>query len=103
MDEENLDKHCLDAVDKNNNMLVPWYLMAAFAYYKQDNPILSDQLFDKLARKMLEHWDDIEHHHKELITQDDLRAGTYLGEYPKRVEGAVNHIREVCLGKQKRV
>ena len=103
MGEDNLDKHCLDLVDNNDNMLVPWYLMASYAYYKQDNPILSDQVFDKLARKMLKHWDEIEHHHKELITKEDLRAGTYLGEYPKRVEGAVNHIREVCLGKQKRV
>jgi hypothetical protein len=102
MDEENLDKYCMEIVDDNINMTVPWYLIASFAYYNQDNPVLSDGVFDKLGRKMLAAWDKIEHHHKELITEDDLKAGTFLGEYPSRVESAVNHVRESCLGKQKR-
>ena len=102
MDEDNLDKYCMDIVDDNINMAVPWYLMASFSYYKQDNPVITDGVFDKLGRKMLAEWDKIEHHHKELITEDYLKAGTFLGEYPNRVENAVNHVRESCLGKQKR-
>ena len=40
-------------------------------------------------------WDDIEHFHKHYITPDMLEAGTYLGEYPSRVEGAVRSLRSV--------
>ena len=100
--QENLDKECTDIVDSNINMCVPWYLMAAYAYYVEDDPILSDSKFDRLARLMLERWDEIKHHHKHLITVKDLEAGTYLGEYPSRVSGAVKQLREACLGKQKR-
>lgn len=90
---DNFDKHCLDLVDDNINMLVPWYLMAAYAYYVEDRPILSDSIFDRLAKKMLSNWDQIEHFHKDLITKDDLKAGTYLGEYPTRVKFAVTDLR----------
>jgi hypothetical protein len=42
---------------------------------------------------MLERWDDIAHHHKEYINKGDLEAGTFLGEYPSRVEGALRSLR----------
>ena len=47
------DQQCMDAIE-NPNMMVPWYLMASYAYYEQDQPILSDGLFDGLAKRMLE-------------------------------------------------
>lgn len=88
------DQKCMDAIE-NPNMMVPWYLMASFAYYEEDNPILSDGLFDALAKRMLECWDDIDHRHKDLITTDDLEAGTLLKrDFPERVKGAVKHLRE---------
>lgn len=93
MDNNLLDKDCLDIIDTNKNMMVPWYIMAAYAYYVDDQPILSDQIFDKLSKKMLKQWDEIDHFHKDYITKDDLEAGTYLGEYPSRVKWAVNHVR----------
>lgn len=83
-----------DTTDRNVNMLVPWYLMAAYAYYVQDDPILEDATFDRMCRRMLECWDDIKHQHKHLITIEYLKAGTYLGEYPKRVEGGLKSLRE---------
>ena len=89
-----LDKQCLETVDKNINMSVPWYLMAAYAYYEEDNPILSDSMFDRLAKKMLKNWDAIEHFHKHVITKDDLEAGSFLGEYPSRVKGALDALRQ---------
>lgn len=92
---DNYDKECFDSTDRNVNMLVPWYLMASYAYYKEDNPILSDNLFDKMGKRMLEHWDDIEHMHKHYITKDMLQAGTYLGEYPSRIEGALKSLRGI--------
>ena len=99
MDESLLDKECLDIVDNNPNMMVPWYLMAAYAYYVEDEPILSDSIFDRLSKKMLKEWENIEHMHKEFITEDDLKAGTFLGEYPTRIEGAVKHLRNNLIKK----
>lgn len=93
MDESLLDKECLDIIDNNPNMMVPWYLMAAYAYYVEDEPILSDSIFDRLSKKMLKEWENIEHMHKEFISEGDLKAGTFLGEYPTRIEGAVKHLR----------
>jgi hypothetical protein len=56
--------------------------MAAYAYYKEDDPILSDGLFDYLATLILKNYDTITHPHKKYITKEDLEAGTYLGQYP---------------------
>ena len=62
----NFDAKCLEITSKNPNMLVPWYLMAAWAYYEDDNPILSDSVFDDLAKTMHKKWDEVEHFHKHL-------------------------------------
>jgi len=89
-----MDERAANIFAKNINMMVPWYLMAAYAYYREDNPILSDSFFDEMAKTMLEVWDDIEHFHKHLINKDDLAAGTYLGEYPLRVQGGLENLRK---------
>jgi hypothetical protein len=88
-----ITKIMMDTIDNNDNMLVPWYLMAAYAYYIDDDPILEDVMFDRLAKKLLKVWDTVEHQHKKFLTKDMLMAGTYLGEYPSRVEGALLDIR----------
>jgi hypothetical protein len=91
----NWDQQCMDAIE-NPNMTVPWYLMASYAYYIEDDPILSDGLFDGLANTMLKSWDTIEHWHKELITEEDLKAGTLLiRKFPNRVINAVKSLRDV--------
>ena len=59
-------------------MMIPWYIMASHAYYTMDDPILSDGLYDELAQTMLSSWNTLEHMHKHLITEEDLRAGTLL-------------------------
>ena len=92
----NLDsiyKKYSDITDRNDNMLVPWYLMACYAYYVDDEPILEDVIFDRLTKKLLKVFDDIEHMHKKHITKDMLEAGTYLGEYPPRIPYAVKDIK----------
>lgn len=68
--------------------------MAAYAYYVQDQPIISDSLFDSMAVQILEKWETITHWHKEYLTQDMLKSGTYLGDYPPIVEGAVENLKE---------
>jgi NAD-dependent DNA ligase len=69
------------------------YLMCAYAYYVEDDPLISDSEFDQLGKDILQNYDNIEHMHKHLVTKKDLEAGTYLGEYPGLVKGAVRHYR----------
>ena len=90
-----LDSQAQEIFDDNINMMVPWYLMASFAYYKQDDSIFSDAFFDNMSKVMLERWDEIEHFHKHLIGTMDLVAGTYLGEYPNRVIDGLPHLRSI--------
>ena len=91
-DNDNYDRECINLVDSNINTTVSWYIMASYAYYELDDPILSDASFDRLCRKILDKWDEIVHHHKEYVTKENLIAGTYLGEYPKRVQGAIESL-----------
>lgn len=71
------------------------YLMCAYAYYEQDDPLIEDADFDQLAKWLLENYDSVEHYHKHLVTKEDLAAGTYLGKYPERVKGAVKSWRKL--------
>ena len=71
------------------------YLMCAYAYYEEDEPLITDMQFDMLAKYILQNYDEIQHFHKDLVTKDDLEAGTYLGKYPERVKGAVRSWRKL--------
>ena len=98
-----LDEHAAKLFAKNINMMVPWYLMASFAYYEKDDAILSDGFFDEMGKTMLACWDNIDHFHKEYITKGDLEAGTFLGKYPSRVEGGLQSLREAYFTKSRTV
>ena len=98
-----LDNHAAKLFARDVNMMVPWYLMASYAYYEQGDPIFSDAFFDDMGKTMLEVWNDIDHFHKHLISVDDLRAGTYLGEYPSRVIGGLGSVRETFFTKAGKV
>lgn len=93
MDKKGIEKACMETCDDSINMYVPWYLMAAYAYYVEDDPILEDNVFDMLAKRMLNLWDEIEHPHKQHLNKDMLEAGTFIGEYPSRVKGALMDVR----------
>jgi hypothetical protein len=80
-------------VNTNINLTVPLYLIAAYAYYIEDDPLITDDCFDWLAKLLKEHWEELTHRHKKYLTLDDLNAGTYLGEYPSIVKGAVSDLR----------
>lgn len=98
-----MDSKVLDFINKNKNMLVSWYLIASYAYYVMDNPIISDGLFDEICKRILKEWDSINHGHKYLLDKESLEAGTCLlsdsdyeleinmvptGYYPKIVKGS---------------
>jgi len=80
-------------IEENKDMMVPWYLMASYAYYEESDPIFSDYFYDTLAQRMIVEWENINHFHKQLISLDDLTAGCYIGEYPKRIINALKHLR----------
>ena len=70
------------------------YLMCAYAYYVEDDPLIPDTEFDELSKYILKNYEAIDHPHKEYITKSDLEAGTYLGHYPSMVKGAVKSYRD---------
>lgn len=63
---------------KNPNSLVPAYLTASYLYYNypEEDPIMSDELYDWVCKELMTNWDKTEHRHKEIIDRDDLSAGT---------------------------
>lgn len=90
-----LDDHAAEIFAKNINMMVPYYLMASYAYYVEDDPIFSDAFYDNLAKTMLAVWDDIEHQHKHLLNTSMLEAGSFLGEYPSIVSGSLKSLKKL--------
>jgi NAD-dependent DNA ligase len=90
----NFESQANKLIDRDINMIVPWYLLASYAYYVEDDPIFSDSFYDNLSRKFKEEWENINHFHRNLITLDDLSAGTYLGKYPNRVIGSLANLRK---------
>lgn len=89
-----LNNYFYKQVNNNINLAVPLYLIAAYAYYIEDDPLISDDCFDWLAKLLKEHWEELTHRHKRYLTLDDLNAGTFLGEYPSIVSGAVGDLRK---------
>ena len=70
-------------------MLVPYYLMYSYAYYKENESLISDTEYDDICKQIIEKWHSITHWHKSLLTLDTLKAGTgYDIEYPNRVISA---------------
>jgi hypothetical protein len=59
-------------------MLVPWYLITAYAYYILDESLIQDYEFDTMAKELLENYDTISHRHKHLVSKEALAAGSLL-------------------------
>lgn len=73
------------------NMLVPYFMMAAFAYEELGDPFLTDGGWDWLCSTLDARWDEVAHRHKHLIDRDALATGTasYLvGRFPTIVRDA---------------
>ena len=62
-------------------------MMCSYAYYQMDESLIPDAEFDALAKQLLDEYDKWKDH-PHCPTEDDLRAGTYLGEYPTIVQVA---------------
>ena len=74
---------------KNPNMLVPYYLMYSYAYYKENESLITDSEYDQICQDLITNWNDITHWHKPLLNLESLKAGTgYDIKYPNRVVAA---------------
>ena len=89
-----IEEYMIGQIHKSVNLAVPFYIMAAYAYYKEDDPIISDHAFDNLASIILEHYDEITHPHKSYLDRGTLEAGTYLGNYPSMAVGGLKDLRQ---------
>lgn len=91
-----MDGMCRTAIKGAPMSIVPWWLMASYLYYTHDLSVLSDALYDELAKDMLARWDDIRHPHKRLITVDHLEAGSLFSlkedDYPMLTRNAAAHL-----------
>lgn len=91
-----LDGQCLAAIGNRKNAAVSWFMMASYVYYVHDLSMISDELYDQLAKQILRDWDEIEHQHKRFLTKEDLAAGTLYTlnakDYPRIVKGAAQHM-----------
>ena len=85
----------------NPNMLVPYYLMYSYAYYKENESLITDSEYDQICQDLITNWDNITHWHKPLLSLESLKAGTgYDIKYPERViYGALALIKKVKLNK----
>jgi NAD-dependent DNA ligase len=85
-------------VPNDNNLLVQWYLILSYAYYIEDESLVSDSEYDTLCVKLLDNFDKIKHHHKHLISKEDLKAGTGYAlskkDYPSIVIGAAQQLKK---------
>lgn len=88
-----LNNYFHQQVNKNINLAVPLYLIASYAYYIEDDPVISDDCYDWLAKTLKENWNTVTHFHKKYLTIDSLNAGTYLGDYPSIIQGALHDLR----------
>ena len=81
---------------KSPHAAIPWWLMASFAYYLLDDPILSDARNDALCASILDGWADLTHPHKYAVDKASLTAGTAFGmkptDYPPRVLWGLQHL-----------
>ena len=85
----------------NKNMLVPYYLMFSYAYYQENESLVSDAEYDQICNDLITNWNDITHWHKRLLNLESLKAGTgYDIKYPNRVvSAALSLIKENTLNR----
>ncbi len=87
--------------DTDKNMLVPWFLMASYAYYELGIHIMPDSEFDNIAIKLEKHWGDVEHMHKHLITKEMLATSSgYSIKYTNMIKYATRAYMRTFTKKQ---
>ena len=81
------------------------YLVHSYIYYHLDNSVIADSEYDKMAKYILEHYDELDHPHKHLISKDALEAGTMLlreDEYPAIVRDTAKMVKKGLIGTEEK-
>jgi len=87
------DDHVHAEVTRTPAAAISWYLIASYAYYEMDCPVLTDALFDRVAGFILNNYDRLTHQHKALLDLETLKCTTFLGTYPTIVINTYHQIR----------
>lgn len=79
----------------NHELLIPWWLMACYAYYEMDDPIISDPVFDWVTSEIKRIGvENFTHRHACLIDEMAINCGTGFDiKYPEIVKSAARHKR----------
>lgn len=90
------DALCKQLTSQNINLLIPWWIMAAYAYDQMDDPIISDDLFDKIAVDIDDNWSIITHRHKDRLDRTLLKSSIAIsGNWPSITKGAVQSLKKI--------
>jgi len=82
-----LDAEVQEAIERDSNALVSWYLIASYAYYELGTSILSDGFFDAMAVQLYESYSSLKHPHLSLIDRESvLVSGAFTPTYPRIVK-----------------
>jgi len=73
-----LESYCRERISSNANLLVPWWIMAAWTY-EQGLDFISDGLFDEIAVRLDREWETIAHQHKHLLDRALLKSALAIG------------------------
>jgi NAD-dependent DNA ligase len=76
--------------------------MFSYAYYKENESLISDSEYDQICRDLITNWNNITHWHKPLLNLESLKAGTGydIEKYPNRVvSAALSLIKENTLNR----
>jgi len=77
----------------NRNQLVPFYIAACFSYFEEGDPLISNQLFDKIALALAREYHQLDHHHKQWVSEEEVKAAVFLGQYPATTHKIVENLR----------
>lgn len=80
------DEFYLDYLEPE--LLVPHYLIHCWLYYQYGRPMIEDHVFDALARRLEQEWDQAKHLHRKYIERKALRSGGSYIKPPIRVRAA---------------
>lgn len=97
-----------EAFRRKKSTVVPWVLMASYAYYILSESLLEDGTFDKMCKYLYDNWDSIEHRHKNLFTREDMSSGSLFmlkaDDYPLIVQVTVGQfLREDRVNERQKI
>ena len=92
------DQKCLRVSRNNNSAAISWVLMASYAYYIEDDPIISDIVYDGLIRQLGNSFGEwAAQPNATFITMDRIKAGSLFDvaadQYPFGLVRALHSLR----------